>query len=367
MDPGMDDHALISEATARFLGCRPRQVEAVPAGLGARRFFRVSLPADTDPGHLIARIEPAPGANSSSALPAQAQWLPEPPLEPIRHFLEEAGLPVPRSYGHDFALGIDLLEDVGDVRLLDLKGEVRSRGYAAAGEIIIALQAAGRPAHRCGNIAAFERIFDRSLLRTKAWKLKHWGWPGLVDRPLTEPELSAIDEGFERIADVLESAPRCLSHRDFKAENLHQVSGANPVGRLVMIDLQGAILAPPEYDLVCLLRDLQVTLPETFIESFRDQMLSRLPDAAPPETALLRFDLLTLVRLAKDISHLLEAAARGDRRRWHEIPRGLSLLSQANQRLRTSFPGIEGLNHVIDTLTQSPLSADIEDSRQGRG
>ncbi len=90
---------------------RVRSVEWLPAQLGLRRFARVLIEAGP-PDSLIARCEteedPAGRPAGSAA---------EPPLEPIRALLEAAGLPVPRHYGADAGLGIQLLEDLGDESL----------------------------------------------------------------------------------------------------------------------------------------------------------------------------------------------------------------------------------------------------------
>jgi aminoglycoside/choline kinase family phosphotransferase len=373
----------ISESCQAFLGRRPIRIDEIPAGLGTRRFFRVSIGDVADgvapdagasrgsgppPRVLIARVEPrADPGNPGSDDSHPSRWLPEPPLEPLRSFLEDAGLPVPRSFGHDPARGIDLIEDVGDRTLLDLRGAERDAGYRESLRLIAHLQALEEPSDAAVRIPAFERCFDRALLRTKAWKLRHWGFPGILGRMPTETESRAIEDGFGIIADALDDSPRVLSHRDFKAENLHVVSDAGAPVRLVMIDVQGAFRAPPEYDLVCLLRDLQVELPEAFVEGLRQEAFARWASTRDPEMSVRRFDMLTLVRLAKDVSHLVDAALnRGDRRRWHEVPRGLELLGGAARRLQTTFPEIRALNNVIETLTRDGAPTDIQGSLSSR-
>ena len=51
----------------------------------------------------------------------------------------------------------------------------------------------------------------------------------------------------------------------------------------MLLDLQGAWLAPPEYDLVCLLRDSYVELPEPEIAQHLAAIRPALPDAPAPE------------------------------------------------------------------------------------
>jgi aminoglycoside/choline kinase family phosphotransferase len=130
-----------------------------------------------------------------------------------------------------------------------------------------------------------------------------------------------------------------------------------------MIDFQGAFLAPPEYDLVCLLYDLQTDLPEASTCDLLESTRPLLPDAPPPDVLAERFDALAIARLCKDVSHVTFAARRGgDGRRWHELPRGLELIRRAAGRREHRFPGLGVLHSVTDALAQALATADQESS-----
>jgi aminoglycoside/choline kinase family phosphotransferase len=358
----IDERVKLASIVRAEYGRQPEAIEPVAAGLGSRRFYRVRFDKKGHPATLIARIEARekghgkPTPIDPTEPPA---WLSEPPIEPLRSFLEAAGLPVPHSYAHLPEHGIDLLEDIGDRTLADARESTRNDLYREACELVPRLQ---RLSARAEDIPAFGRVFDRALVETKSWKWLHWAIPGLLEREPEPREIDAVQAAFSRISDLLDDAPRRLAHRDFKAENLHLVAEAQ---RLVMIDVQGAFMAPPEYDLVCLLYDLQVDLDEDFVqESFRNTLPS-LPDAPDLQTARLRFDALATVRLCKDISHLVYAArVRNDARRWHEIPRGLSLLDRATGRLGHTLPEIRELTSVIQALSAAVGSSDS--ASQGR-
>lgn len=73
-------------------------------------------------------------------------------------------------------------------------------------------------------------------------------------------------------------------------------------------------MAPPEYDLVCLLRDSYVELPDLWVTALADATRRALPDAPAPALFARRFDLLTIARKSKDDAFFLEATARGDAR-----------------------------------------------------
>jgi aminoglycoside/choline kinase family phosphotransferase len=370
------DAARLKQMLEARTGRRIAVLDEIPAGMGSRRFVRVRF-SEGEPRSAIARCEPdaptapenastgsAPSTKSSGAdaprldLPPAPAWLPEPPLEPLRGFLESAGLRVPRSFGHFPEQGIELLEDVGSRNLLQVDPAVREALYRAACAFVPRLQALSAPA---SHIPAFGRRYDRALVDTKRWKWLHWTLPGLLGRAASDAETRATDALFRAIADLLEEAPRRLAHRDFKAENIHLLPAAAPNGQpeLVLIDVQGAFLAPPEYDLVCLLDDLQTDLDAALADRLFLEILPSLPDRTPPETARLRFDAIAVARLCKDVAHVVHAGlARGDRRRWREIPRGLELLTRAASRLEATLPDAGSLISVIAALTTALEATD---------
>jgi aminoglycoside/choline kinase family phosphotransferase len=295
------DQAHLTALIESQIGRSPSHCERIPAGLGTRRFYRIRFGAGT-PETMIARIEDDgtaplnPGAEDAEPLvPNAPAWLTEPSLEPIRTVLEAAGIRVPASYARQLSPGIDILEDVGECTLADLEGPEKIRAYKEACGVIPRLQCVSGDSK---NVPAFERCFDRSLIETKVWKWLYWTIPLLLNRKATAKEVDDCQRLFSRIADLVEDAPQRLSHRDYKAENLHclpevtsaQRRASSPSAtreRLVLIDVQGAFMAPPEYDLVCLLCDMQVELDEKFILHAFEDWLPQLPNAPDSADALL--------------------------------------------------------------------------------
>ena len=123
--------------------------------------------------------------------------------------------------------------------------------------------------------------------------------------------------------------------------------------RLVMIDLQGAFMAPPEYDLVCLLRDSYVELGDAALDAHLARARSALPDCPDEEIFRLRFDLLTLTRKAKD--HALfraVAAERGDDRYLRYLPATRRYLQQASSRVSLKLKEYSDLNDLIQAIPE---------------
>lgn len=351
------DHARLAELIETHLGRRLARAEAMAAGLGTRRFHRLHFEDGAAPSTLVARLEDDGAvATPTSDWPEAPPWLSEPALEPLRGFLEQAGLPVPASALHLPDERVDLLEDVGRTNLLAVSPPtLRARTLEACALLPRLQTLRAEP----DEIPAFGRLYDRTLVSTKAWKWLHWTLPMLLDRPATGMETQEIEALFAAIADLASARPLRLAHRDFKAENLHLVPAESADARLVMIDVQGAFLAPPEYDLACLLYDLQVDHEEAFVMEAVERTLRALPDAPDEDMFRLRFDAFALARLCKDVSHVVHAAvARGDRRRWHEVPRGLVLIERIAGRRAHTFPGLRALTSVTAALTAAAKSAD---------
>jgi hypothetical protein len=320
-----DDEDRVRALAEASLGVAVTRVEPLVGQLGLRRFFRVAL--DAGPVRsLVARVERPenPGGRPIGAAP-------EPPLEPIRALLERSGLPVPACHGRDEAQGIELLEDVGDRTLRDAVRaagpEARTALYHAVCDLVPRLQRVRDPGPA---VAAFRRRLDAELLRYKADLFATWALASA--RPAAR---ACVDAAFAIIADAAEDAPQRLAHRDLQSANVHLRADGSPV----LIDLQGALLAPPEYDLVCLLRDSYVELDDGEIAEQSERVRPELPDAPAPDTFARRFDLLTISRKGKDAARFLQAAAeRGDERYLPYVPRTLEAVREAAERAARRDP-----------------------------
>jgi len=334
------------------LGVSVVSIAPIRAGLGLRRFYRVATSGA--PATLVARVE---AAEDPAGRPAGIP--PEPPLEPLRSFLESAGLPVPARLGGDDARGIALLEDVGDTSLADAVARAdapdRVALYREALGWIPRLQ---RLRDEAGRVPAFGRRLDGAQLRYKGELFARWSLPAALGRPARGAEEDAVRGAFEAIGALVADAPHRLAHRDLQSQNVH-VRGAGPGAppRLAMIDFQGAFLAPPEYDAVALLRDSYVELPGDEVESHLDALRPALPDAPPPDVFRRRFDLLTLARKGKDHARFLYAAReRGDERWLRHVPATARALRAAAPRVADLHPRLADLAAVVARLPEAPCA-----------
>lgn len=340
--------ARVRDAVRRSCGREPLRVEWLAGALGTRRFARAVMDGP-GPRSVVARIE---ADEDPAGRPAGAA--PEPSLEPLRSVLEAHGLPVARRLGS--APGIELLEDLGDVTLeatLRLaSAERRTSLYREVMGQIPRLQAIADP-----GLPAFGRRLDAELYAYKGRLFAEWSLPLALGRPARPGETKVVDEAFAWIADALAPAPHRLAHRDLQSRNLllHARPGEPP--RLFWIDLQGAFLAPPEYDAVCLLRDSYVELAAEEIGALGAELRPALPDAPDPLSFARRFDLLTLTRKGKDHARFVYAArTRGETAYLAHLPATARHLKHAARAAASRDPELARLAELVLALPEAPCA-----------
>ena len=335
-----EDEARIAGLCRERLGQEPLRITAIPAGLGLRRFSRVELAEP--PYSVIARLA---AEEDPAGRPAGVP--PEPPLEPIRSLLQRAGLPVPRVFGSTPDGGVVLLEDGGSESLGALARADPERALRVLQRVVddvVRLQAIADP----GNVEAYGRRLDAPLFAYKAELFSTLSLPVVLEREASESERAAVARAFAHVAESCARAPHRLAHRDLQSSNL-LVRGDDAM----WIDVQGALLAPPEYDLVCLLRDSYVEWPEPVVDATLARVRPKLPDAPPPDDFARRFALLTLTRKGKDHARFLYVArTRGDRSALGYVPATVRQLKRAANAVAGSHPDLAPLTDWIAALPE---------------
>lgn len=334
---------------AREFSCTVLSVEPLASGLGTRRFYRLRLSGT--PASLVARVD-AP--EDPRGRPQGAA--PEPELGAIRDLLEQHGLPVPACLA--VQPGVVFLEDAGDLHLADAaKRMPRARAEAllqTALDELPRLQAIEDP----GDVPAFRRRLDARVFRYKAQLFARESLPLALGRAPGAEECAVLERGFRFIAELAQAAPQRLAHRDFQSRNLLvQPCAQGGALRLVWIDLQGAWLAPPEYDAACLLRDSYIDWGARCIDKSLAALRPRLPDAPPADVFALRFEALALARKCKDHARFVAYAKRPGAEGLRDyLPLTVRHLHASAQRMeqRAAAPELEGLLELVQALPVSP-------------
>jgi len=254
----MDDsgafQAWAAEAIARrWPRARLDQIAALRGDLSTRRFWRVAIAShhESETAAPATAILVDLGPDDLPRYVRVLNLLPSPITEApwinVHRFLESIGSPVPALYDAGSVRRAMLVEDVGELSLLDA---VRRPGADAADLFRLAATELLR-IHADGTARIDSRCIAHEISYTGQlfeWELKEFGEIGLgavapgADYSPIAPELATLAARLDRF-------PRVLSHRDYHRENLYIQDGP----RLRIIDFQDALMAPAAQDLAVLL------------------------------------------------------------------------------------------------------------------
>lgn len=210
-----------------------------------------------------------------------------PPKEDVRPFLGIArhlsglGYSAPAIMAADEALGLVLLEDLGDdLYTRVLKGANAEREmalYAAAIDLLADLHT--RPAPP--DLARY----DEARLLAETELFLDWYIPRRFGRTAEPAEREAYRATWRAVLPLAWRAPAALALRDYHADNLIWLSAVrqkagDPTGfrRVGLLDFQDAIVAPFPYDLVSLLEDARRDVPMPIVEAMMMRYLAARPE-----------------------------------------------------------------------------------------
>jgi len=219
------------------------------------------------------------------------------PFVNVARLLARMPVPIPTVLGHADDLGVLALEDLGDVTLQAHLGAATPAEHAALYRQSVALVATLQ--RRGAELASDDYLpygiaFDVDKL---SWEMdffvKHFleAYRGVL---LSGAARDALRTEFGALVETLATEPRVLCHRDYHSRNLMLRSG-----RLFIIDFQDARMGPDTYDLVSLLRDSYVDLPEHTVEELIAYFLAIRGTTEHAEEFRRRFDLMALQRNLK--------------------------------------------------------------------
>ena len=215
----------------------------------------------------------------------------------VARLLSQMPVPIPELLGHADDLGVLALQDLGDVTLQAHLGAATPAEHAALYRQAVALIATLQ--HRGAELASPEYLpysvaFDVEKL---TWEMdffiKHFieAYRGIVIPPAAREELR---REFAVLIESLAAEPRVLCHRDYHSRNLMLHDS-----QLYIIDFQDARMGPDTYDLVSLLRDSYVDLPEQTVSELLAYFLALKGQSGDQREFRQRFDVMALQRNLK--------------------------------------------------------------------
>jgi len=188
------------------------------------------------------------------------------PFVAIAAALRERSLSAPAIYAFDLERGFLILEDLGD-RVFG--AEVAKRNdmtelWTGAVDVLLALAKAPPPKRLPIEGHAPYRLpdFDADAMLTEASLLIDWFWPALHGKEMPQ----ALREEFMALwRPLLEDAAKSdlgWVLRDYHSPNLMWLPKREGVKRAGLLDFQDALRGPLAYDLVSLLQDARLDVPE---------------------------------------------------------------------------------------------------------
>ena len=300
------------------LGRQNPRVVPLTGDASDRRYYRV-LPPGSRPFVL--------------ALYAQSFDVNTLPFVNVARLLERMPVPVPKVLGHADDVGVLALEDLGDVTLQAHLGAATPAEHAAlyrqAVALIATIQRRGAELESPDHLP-YRIAFDvEKLMWEMDFFTKHFieAYRGVV---MSETVRDALREELGAVIEELAAEPRVLCHRDYHSRNLmvHEE-------KLYIIDFQDARMGPDTYDLVSLIRDSYVDLPDHTVGELMAYFLALKGRAGTEEAFEERFDLMALQRNLKALGTFgYQTTARRNPVYIQYIPRTLRYVRDNLERNR---------------------------------
>lgn len=188
------------------------------------------------------------------------------PFVAVAGTLKEAGLSAPIVYAFDLDRGLMVLEDLGDAVFGSevRRGRALSELWGPAVDVLVALAEnepprllpiAGHAPYRLPRYDAGAMLIEASLLMD-------WFWPAVHGRA-APPSLVSEFEALWRplLSDAERDDPGWVL-RDYHSPNLMWLPERQGIERIGILDFQDALRGPLAYDLVSLLQDARLDVPE---------------------------------------------------------------------------------------------------------
>ncbi len=248
----------IFESVARELEVPVKELSPEPlAGdASSRRFFRLTLSGKAGSRTAILVIFPPEDKEGAGR------------YRRVSGCLKRAGIPVPELLQENIDEGYLLAEDCGDLLLQAVAG--RARGgeieplYRQAIDLLVQMQEKLRPEDFPG-CPALEYGFDEKTFLRELDFFLDYTVEGYYGRKIAVSDRKDFRKLFRRVCRESLRQPRSFCHRDYHSRNLLVREG-----RIRVIDFQDARLGPYTYDLVSLLHDPYLTLPDALKETLKD-------------------------------------------------------------------------------------------------
>jgi tRNA threonylcarbamoyl adenosine modification protein YjeE len=188
------------------------------------------------------------------------------PFVAVAGALRERGLSAPAIYAFDLDRGFLILEDLGD-RVFGAevaRGRPLAELWEPAVDVLVALAGNGPPdrlpieGHEPYRLPAY----DADAMLTEATLLFDWFWPALHGKEAPQALANEFAALWRPLLEAAAKADPGWVLRDYHSPNLMWLPEREGIKRVGILDFQDALRGPLAYDLVSLLQDARLDVPE---------------------------------------------------------------------------------------------------------
>jgi len=304
------------------LGYKDYKIEVVSADASLRKYFRIFL---KNKSYII--------MDSSLQVESIA------PFIDVSVRLLKADVQIPRVYAQELELGYLLLEDLGDVHLINVLSDMSAKLlYTKAIYEIIKMQKAdtrGLPPYDAEFI-----MLEMKLMQE--WYLKRH--TGVLLESSEQKELDGVLELIQ--TEVMSQPQGFFVHRDFHSRNI-MFAGK---GKVWVIDYQDALIGSLLYDLVSLLNDVYVKFKrETIVELVLEFKILKGIKNVSDEQFIRWFDFMAMQRHIKILGIFSRLKIRDNKPAYiKDIPMTLTYIEENMARYAEFKP----LKKILDKVNE---------------
>jgi N-acetylmuramate 1-kinase len=235
------------------------------------------------------------------------------PFVAVDEALRAQNLSAPEIYAADLETGFAVLEYFGTEGVAGPEGPIPER-YAQAAALIAQLHARDLPESLPIDGGTWQiPIYDLDALLIEVDLLPEWYAPHLGGRQIASGARAQYENTWRGLLAPLLAEPRTWTLRDFHSPNLLWLAEREGARRVGLLDFQDCVLGPPAYDVVSLLQDARVDVPDD-LELKLLGHYARVRKQAQPEFDMAAFASAYALMGAQRASKILGIFARLDKR-----------------------------------------------------
>ncbi len=193
------------------------------------------------------------------------------PYVAVAGALRAARLSAPDILAQDLDAGLLLVEDLGDDVFASAVGAGTDQAELWRAAVDVLVHVRGMPVPFSAVLAdgSAYRLppYDRAALQIEVELLLDWYWPALKGGPIPDAERAEYLALWNQAFDAVLRLPTGWVLRDFHSPNLMWLPQRSGLRRVGILDFQDALEGHPAYDLVSLLQDARVDVPEALADA----------------------------------------------------------------------------------------------------